>query len=168
MNEDEKLVNKNTPPAETEPAEEIGDIRVADQVISIVASLAAQEVNGVLCMSSGFREGLNEFLGKEQVDKGVRVVFDGKIVHASVYIIIEYNYSIPEVALEVQEKVKDAIENMTGYDVETVDVHVEGVRRREKTELELDAEKEVFPSTAIDIFENDNEEERHRRFFEED
>ena len=166
MSEDEKLVNKNTPPTDTEPVEEIGDIRVADEVISIVASLAAQEVNGVLCMSSGFREGLNEFLGKEQVDKGVRVVFDGKVVHASVYIIIEYNYSIPEVALEVQEKVKDAIENMTGYDVETVDVHVEGVRRREKTELELDAEKEVFPN--VDIFANDNEAERHRRFFEED
>ncbi len=166
MSEDEKLVNKNTPPNGSEPLEEIGDIRVADEVISIVASLAAQEVNGVLCMSSGFREGLNEFLGKEQVDKGVRISFDGKVVHASVYIIIEYNYSIPEVALEVQEKVKDAIETMTGYEVETVDVHVEGVRKREKTEMELDAEKEVFPK--VDIFENDNEEERHRKFFEED
>lgn len=62
--------------------------------------------------------------------------FEGRTVNANVYINIEYGCSIPEIALEVQEKVKDAIEAMTGYDVQFVDVIVEGVAKRKATELE--------------------------------
>ena len=69
-----------------ENLEDIGDIRIADEVICIVASLAAQEVPGVLSMSGGITDGINRFLGKENASKGVRLKFDGKMVNASVYI----------------------------------------------------------------------------------
>lgn len=122
--------------------EGFGDIRIADEVICIVASLAAQEVPGVLSMSGGLTDGINHFLGKENASKGVRLKFEGKMVNASVYINVEYGCCIPEIALEVQEKVKSAIEAMTGYEVQFVDVNVEGVAQRKATELEKEASSE--------------------------
>lgn len=122
--------------------EDFGDIRVADEVICIVASLAAQEVPGVVSMSGGLTDGINRFLGKENASKGVRLKFEGKMVNASVYINVEYGCCIPEIALEVQEKVKSAIEAMTGYEVQFVDVNVEGVAQRKATELEKEASSE--------------------------
>ena len=122
-----------------ENLEDYGDIRIADEVISIVASLAAQEVPGVLGMSGGLTDGINRFMGKENASKGVRLKFEGKTVNANVYINVEYGSCIPEIALEVQEKVKEAIEAMTGYEVQFVDVNVEGVAKRQATELEKEA-----------------------------
>ena len=122
-----------------ENLEDYGDIRIADEVISIVASLAAQEGPGVLGMSGGLTDGINRFLGKENASKGVRLKFEGKTVNANVYINVEYGSCIPEIALEVQEKVKEAIEAMTGYEVQFVDVNVEGVAKRQATELEKEA-----------------------------
>ena len=122
-----------------ENLEDYGDIRIADEVISIVASLAAQEVPGVLGMSGGLTDGINRCLGKENASKGVRLKFEGKTVNANVYINVEYGSCIPEIALEVQEKVKEAIEAMTGYEVQFVDVNVEGVAKRQATELEKEA-----------------------------
>ena len=69
--------------AETQDKEEYGDIRIADEVICIVASLAAQEVPGVVGMSGGLTDGINRFLGKENASKGVHLHFEGKTVNAS-------------------------------------------------------------------------------------
>ena len=128
--------------------DEIGDVKVADEVISIVAGLAAQEVNGVIGMSGkcyeigkNLSDCLNEFLGKKSFAKGVRITVDGHVVTAAVYVNVEYGSCIPEIALEIQEKVKEAIENMTGYEVKFVDVHIQGVARRPKSELEESLEK---------------------------
>ncbi len=163
MDEEKVQMNKNTADDEQQDVpEEVGDIRVADEVISIVASLAAQEVPGVLSMSGGITDGINHFLGKENASKGVRLSFEGKLVNASVFVNIEYGTCIPEVALEIQEKVKDAIEKMTGYEVQFVDVHVQGVAKREKTDFEKVAEEikaEINEESA---------EDRHKKFFEED
>ena len=181
---------------ENENLDEYGDIRIADEVICIVASLAAQEVHGVVSMSGGLTDGINRFLGKENASKGVRLKFEGKLVNASVYINVEYGACIPEIALEVQEKVKDAIEAMTGYEVQFVDVNVEGVAKRPQTELEkaassdedmaeiLQAQQKRAEATEENSFEQqlanlrdddgfklpDEEEmdEKHKRFFEED
>ncbi|MGM9569069.1 MAG: Asp23/Gls24 family envelope stress response protein [Phascolarctobacterium sp.] len=125
-----------------ENLEDYGDIRIADEVIRIVASLAAQEVPGVVSMSGGLTDGINRFLGKENASKGVRLKFEGRTVNASVYLNVEYGYCIPEIALEVQEKVKEAVEAMTGYEVQFVDVNVEGVAKRETKELEKEATSE--------------------------
>lgn len=165
MNDEKEFVNKNTPTDEVEPVpEEMGDIRVADEVISIVASLAAQEVPGVLSMSGGITDGINHFLGKENATKGVRLNFDGKLVNASVFVNIEYGCCIPEVALEIQEKVKEAIEAMTGYEVQFIDVHVQGVAKREKSVLEKEAEVIAMAG----LFSDEEAEARHKQFFEED
>ena len=154
MEAEKELVNKNSYKPDNgaledeETLEDVGDIRIADEVISIVASLAAQEVPGVVSMSGGLTDGINSFLGKENASKGVRLKFEGKLVNASVFVNIEYGYCIPEIALEIQEKVKGAIEAMTGYDVQFVDVHVEGVSKRVETALE---KEETPDETMADI-----------------
>lgn len=150
MEADKERLNKNSYESvdeamEEEKFEDVGDIRIADEVISIVASLAAQEVPGVVSMSGGFTDDINRFLGKEKASRGVRLKFEGKLVNASIFVNIEYGCCIPEIALEIQEKVKDAVEAMTGYEVQFVDVHVEGVAKREATALE----KEEAPEEAM-------------------
>ena len=125
-----------------ENLEDYGDIRIADEVIRIVASLAAQEVPGVVSMSGGITDGINRFLGKKNASKGVRLKFEGRTVNASIYLNVEYGYCIPEIALEVQEKVKEAVEAMTGSEVQFVDVTVEGVAKRETRELEKESTSE--------------------------
>ena len=182
--------------SEEENLDEYGDIRIADEVICIVASLAAQEVPGVVSMSGGLTDGINRFLGKENASKGVHLKFEGKLVNASVYINVEYGACIPEIALEVQEKVKDAIEAMTGYEVQFVDVNVEGVAKRPQAELEkaassdedmadiLRAQQKRAEATEANSFEQqlanlrgddgfelppeEEMDEKHKRFFEED
>lgn len=181
---------------EEENLDEYGDIRIADEVICIVASLAAQEVPGVVSMSGGLTDGINRFLGKENASKGVHLKFEGKLVNASVYINVEYGACIPEIALEVQEKVKEAIEAMTGYEVQFVDVNVEGVAKRPQAELEkaassdedmadiLRAQQKRAEATEANSFEQqlanlrgddsfelppeEELDEKHKRFFEED
>ncbi|MBQ9572677.1 MAG: Asp23/Gls24 family envelope stress response protein [Acidaminococcaceae bacterium] len=117
--------------------EEIGYIELADDVIAIVASLAALDVPGVISMSTGFREGLSNFLGKKSLAKGVRVKVTGHSCRVAVYVTVEYGCNIPEVAMKLQKKVKSAVDEMTEYTAEYVDVHIEGVKRREKSELEI-------------------------------
>lgn len=175
MDEENKLLNKNSAVNEIEEhPEEYGDIRVATEVISIVANLAAQEVPGVLRMAGRRIDGINELLGKESVSKGVRLSFDGKSVIANIYVIIEYGSCIPEVALEIQEKVKEAIETMTGYEVQFIDVHVQGVAKRDKSALEREAqaiaEAGLFaPEPLFNEAEVEAEAEaRQKQFFEED
>ncbi|MCQ2359318.1 MAG: Asp23/Gls24 family envelope stress response protein [Phascolarctobacterium sp.] len=125
--------------AQTDDFEEMGDIHIADDVIGIVASLACQEVPGVIGMAGGITDGLNSLIGKENASKGIRLKFDNKTVTANVYVIVEYGYNIPEIALAIQERVKEAIEVMTKFEVQFVDVHIEGVQRRKITELEKES-----------------------------
>jgi uncharacterized alkaline shock family protein YloU len=126
----------------------IGYIEVADEVISIVASLAACDVAGVVGMSTGFREGISKFFGKSNLAKGVRIKMEGKTVNLFVYVIVAYGTNIPEVGLKIQKRVKEAVENMTEYEVNYVDVHVEGVERRKKSVLEKSLEEEAEEDQA--------------------
>lgn len=137
---DKEILQANEQANEAAAPEEIGDVQIADEVLSIVASLAAQEVEGVAGMNGGFADGLSEFLGNRNASKGVRITVEGHVVSAEVFVNIEYGGCIPEIALEIQDKVREAIENMTGYEVKVVDVHVQGVQRRQKTELEQSLE----------------------------
>ena len=117
--------------------EDLGYIELADEVIAIVASLAALDVPGVISMSTGFREGISNFLGKKSLAKGVRVKITGHSCRIAVYVTVEYGCNIPEVAMKLQKKVKSAVDEMTEYTAAFVDVHIEGVRRREKSDLEI-------------------------------
>lgn len=114
----------------------VGIIRIADEVVSIIAGLAATEVNGIAGMSGGIAGGIAEILGKKNFAKGVKVEVGEKEAAVDLYIIVEYGVRIPDVALTVQENVKKAIENMTGLNVVEVNVHVQGVGFPEDNKVE--------------------------------
>jgi uncharacterized alkaline shock family protein YloU len=106
---------------------DVGSIRIADEVVGIIAGMAATEVDGVAGMSAGLVGGIAEMLGKKNLSKGVKVEVGEKEAAVDLYIIVEYGVRIPDVALRVQENVKRAIESMTGLEVVEVNVHVQGV-----------------------------------------
>lgn len=105
----------------------LGSIRIADEVVGIIAGLAATEVEGVAGMSGGVVGGIAELLGRKNFAKGVKVEVGEKEAAVDLYIIMKYGVRIPDVALTVQENVKRAIETMTGLAVVEVNIHVQGV-----------------------------------------
>ena len=105
----------------------LGSVRVADEVVSIIAGLAATEVAGIAGMSGGIAGGIAEILGRKNFAKGVKVEVGEKEAAVDLYIIVKYGVRIPDVALQAQENVKQAIETMTGLSVVEVNVHVQGV-----------------------------------------
>ncbi len=115
-----------------------GAIRIANEVVGIIAGLAATEIEGVAGMSGGIAGGITEMLGKRNLSKGVKVEVGEKEAAVDLFVIMEYGVSIPEVSWNVQENVKKAVENMTGLDVVEVNVHVQGIRfqNEEKQEEE--------------------------------
>jgi uncharacterized alkaline shock family protein YloU len=106
---------------------DVGSIRIADEVVGIIAGLAATEVAGVAGMSGGLVGGIAEMLGKKNLSKGVKVEVGEREAAVDLFVIAEYGVRIPDVALRVQENVKRAIESMTGLDVVEVNIHVQGV-----------------------------------------
>ena len=104
-----------------------GEIKIADEVVAIIAALAATEVEGVASMAGNITNELIGKLGMKNLSKGVKVdVLEG-IVTVSLALNLKYNYSSVEVSARVQEKVKNAIENMTGLEVADVNIKVAGV-----------------------------------------
>ena len=104
-----------------------GEIKIADEVVAIIAALAATEVEGVASMAGNITNELIGKLGMKNLSKGVKVdVLEG-IGTVSLALNLKYNYSIVEVSARVQEKVKNAIENMTGLEVADVNIKVAGV-----------------------------------------
>ncbi|MBE3583752.1 MAG: Asp23/Gls24 family envelope stress response protein [Limnochordaceae bacterium] len=114
------------PMAQTERAE-LGELHIANEVVAIIAGLAATEVQGVAGMSGGIAGGIAEVLGRKNLSKGVKVAVGNEEAAVDLFLIIEYGARIPEVAAQVQENVKRAIESMTGLRVVEVSIHVQGV-----------------------------------------
>ncbi len=111
-------------------------IKIANDVVAVIAGVAVSEVSGVAGMAGGFAGGISEvFSGKKNLSKGIKVDADEKEVKIDVNIIVEYGSRIPDVAFEIQNRVKKSVENMTGLKVAEVNVHVQGVRT-EKEEKE--------------------------------
>ncbi len=119
---------------------ELGVVRIADEVVSIIAGLAATEIEGVASMSGGIGGGIAEVLGRRNFSKGVKVEVGEEEAKIEIFIVVEYGVRIPDVAWDIQESVKKAVENMTGLRVEHVNVHVQGVHFP-KTEEEVEAEE---------------------------
>lgn len=104
-------------------------IKIADDVVAVIAGIAVSEVKGVSGMSGGFAGGITEvFSGKKNLAKGIKVEMDDKDTKIDVNIIVEYGTRIPDVAFEIQNRVKKSVETMTGLKVVTVNVHVQGVK----------------------------------------
>lgn len=117
--------------------DEYGGIKITDDVVAIISGIAATEVPGVAGMSGGIVGDVAEILGRKNLTKGVKVEVGEKEAAIDLYIIVEYGYRIPEIAWEIQEKVKNAVESMTGLSVVEVNIHVQGVSIvKEKKESE--------------------------------
>lgn len=142
---EENKVNEDNKGEVVELEEEIKSendgIQISSDVVAVIAGVAVSEVQGVAGMAGGFAGGISEvFSGKKNLAKGIKAdINDGK-AKLDVNIIVEYGSRIPDVAFEIQNRVKKAVENMTGLVVEEVNVHVQGVNTdtavSEKTETE--------------------------------
>ena len=103
-------------------------LKISNDVIAVISGVAVSEVPGVYGMSGGFAGGITEVLkGKKNLAKGIKVEATEKEVKIDVNIIVEYGTRIPDVAFEIQNRVKKAVENMTGLKVSEVNIHVQGV-----------------------------------------
>ena len=122
------------------------NIQISEDVVAVIAGMAASEVPGVAEMAGGFAGGISEVLsGKKNMSKGIKVDILEKSTKIDVNIIVEYGARIPEVAFEIQKRVKKSVENMTGLEVDEVNVHVQGVstsQEKKKTEVEKKETKE--------------------------
>lgn len=112
----------------------LGTIKIADEVVSIIAGLAATEIDGIAGMSGGLVGGIAEMLGRKNFSKGVKVEVGEREAAIDLYIIVKYGVRIPDVALAAQENIKRAIETMTGLSVVEVNVNVQGVNFPEDEE----------------------------------
>ena len=108
-------------------SDQVGDVRIADEVVDIIAGLATTEVEGVSSMAGNITNEIVSRLGMKNLSKGILVEVMENEVKVDVAINIAYGYSIPEVSAKVQDKVKSAIENMTGLTVAVVNVRIASV-----------------------------------------
>lgn len=112
-------------------AEETGEIRVSEEVVAIIAGLAATEVEGVSSMAGNITNEIVSKLGMKNLSKGILVEILDDELKVDVAINVAYGFSIPEVSAKVQEKVKSAVENMTGLKVAVINVRIASVDMNE-------------------------------------
>lgn len=120
--------NENVNLVENILNEEEDNINIAEEVITTIAGIAVSEISGVAEMAGGIAGGITEVLsGKKNLSKGIKAETDGNNVKIDVNIIVNYGVRIPDVAFDIQNKVKQSVETMTGLKVNEVNVHVQGV-----------------------------------------
>ena len=105
----------------------LGEVQIADEVVAVIAGLAATEVEGVASMAGNITNELISKLGMKNLSKGVKVLVTDRNVDVDLALNIEYGYSIMKVSQKVQDKVKAAIENMTGLEVSMVNIRIASV-----------------------------------------
>ncbi|MCI8872781.1 MAG: Asp23/Gls24 family envelope stress response protein [Lachnospiraceae bacterium] len=103
------------------------EVRIADEVIAIIAGLAATEAEGVSSMAGNITNELVSKLGMKNLSKGIKIDIKENVVRVDVALNIRFGYAIPKVSSKVQERVKSAIENMTGLEVSSVNVSIASV-----------------------------------------
>ena len=112
--------------------EMMGEVRIADEVVAIIAGLTATEVDGVDSMAGNITNELVGKLGMKNLSKGVKVDVTEEHVSVDLSLNIKYGYNIPDVSERVQDRVKSAIENMTGLTVLDVNIRIAGVNINEQ------------------------------------
>lgn len=101
---------------------------ISEEVIGIIAGIAAAEVEGVSGMTLGFVDGINQMLGSnKKYSKGVKIELEGNEVLIDLFVIVKYGVKIPDVAFSIQHSVKNSVESMTGLKVKAVNINVQGV-----------------------------------------
>lgn len=110
------------------------DVQISEEVISVMAGMAIQDIEGVAKVATGFAGGISEALGKKNIGKGVKVEIQNKDVTVDVGIIIKYGAKIPEIAKKIQSKIKKDVESMTGFKVISVKVKIQGIENNKNEE----------------------------------
>jgi len=119
----------------------LGKVEIAPEVIEVIAGIAASEVEGVAQMRGNFASGVVERLGKKNHGKGVKVELSEEGIIVDVYCLMKFGISIPNVAKEIQDNIRQALLNMTALDVKEVNIHVVGiVFENQKHEVEFEQE----------------------------
>lgn len=115
-------------------------VKISDDVVQIIAGIATTEIDGVFSLGNTIAGGIADFLGgKKNNGRGVRVDIREDEVTIDVHVIVKFGVRIPDVAWNIQEKVKDAVETMTGLRVPKVNIHIDGIN------IEKEPEKENTP-----------------------
>jgi len=127
-----------------EGADTIGEIKINNEVIAVMAGRIATEVKGVAGMSGGVVDGLAKMLGKKSLEKGVKVEVGEEDINIDLSIIVDYGVSIPDVCSEIQINVKRKVEKMTGRNVRNVNLSVQGIHfPADQKEIEEKEKKEI-------------------------
>jgi len=108
--------------------EDIGDVKIADEVVAVCAINAALKTDGVAYMYTGITDSISQtILGKESVSKGAKISQSDAEIEIDLFVIVEYGVNIPDVAFSIQKNVKKEIESMIDKKVKAVNIHVQGV-----------------------------------------
>ena len=119
-------------------------VKISEDVVQIIAGIAAGEIEGVHGMSSSFASGIAELLGsKKSVSRGVKVEIRDNTVTIDMHIVVKYGVRIPDVAWNLQEKVKDEVETMTGLEVLQVNVHIDGIHIEKDADAPAEEAEEI-------------------------
>ena len=110
-----------------EKAEKQGVIKISEEVVATIAGLAAAEVSGIAGMSGGLAGDLVEKFGRKNLSKGIKADVGDDEANIDINVIVDYGVNIHEVAVQLQNTVRSAVENMTGLDVVNVNVHIQGL-----------------------------------------
>ena len=144
MEKEENKVNEEEITIENQEGES-SNIKISNDVVADIAGKAVSEAPGVYAMAGGFAGGISEVLsGKKNLSKGIKVEVGEKETRIDVNIIVEYGTRIPDVAFDIQNRVKSAVEGMTGLKFVAVNVHVQGVNTEAATE-----EKEDYTENEV-------------------
>jgi gls24 protein len=119
---------------------ELGNIRIADDVVKTIAAKAAADVEGVYKLAGGVVDEVSKILGKKRPTNGIKVEVGEVECSIEVYLVIKYGYKIPEVAEEVQKAVLEEVSKLSGLKVVEVNVYVQNVRIEETVETSEDFE----------------------------
>ena len=124
----EKEYNRNTYVLQDDDNK--GSVQIADDVVAVIAGLAATEVKGVAAMAGNITNEIMSKVGRKNLSKGVKISVNGNRVKIALAIMMEYGYNIPGTCSKVQDRVKNAVQDMTGLTVTDVDIRIASVEMR--------------------------------------
>ena len=143
MPENEKAVGEPV-----DKPDDHGGVKISADVITVIAHTVASEVEGVAGMNPNIADNISSVLGRKSATKGVKVEINDKDVTIDFYISVYYGSRIPDVAWQIQERVKSAVESMTGMNVTAINIHVQGVSfEKSKDEQKADEQKTDIQKT---------------------
>ena len=121
------MANEATHTSTIELKDGYGEVKIADEVVAIIAGLAASEVKGVASMAGNATRDLIEKMGFKSLTKGVKIQIEDQEVNVAMNVNLKYGFNVPETSTEIQDKVKTAVETMTGLTVTGVNIKIVNV-----------------------------------------